>query len=77
MKNARKAKKERAMQQNMEHQEVLSSDVMKFCSLLARIIYRCLKERDAHLLALLREPADDDPRECGVALSEDSPEQPV
>jgi hypothetical protein len=73
MKNARKAKKERAMQQNIEQQEVLSSDVMKFCSLLARIIYRCLKERDSHLLALLREPADDDPRGCG----EDSPEQPV
>lgn len=69
MKNTRKA-----MKQNMEQQEVLSSDVIMFCSLLARIIYRCLIKRGAHPLDLLSEPAGDDPGECDVAVIEDSSE---
>jgi hypothetical protein len=47
------------MQQTSEQSEELPSEVIMLCSLLARIIYRCLKERDARLLALLKEPAGD------------------
>jgi hypothetical protein len=45
------------MQQTSEQSEELPSEVIMLCSLLARIIYRCLKERDARLLVLLKEPA--------------------
>jgi hypothetical protein len=33
------------MPQESEQEEELSSDVKRFCALLARIMYRCLKER--------------------------------
>jgi hypothetical protein len=37
----------------------LPCEVVMLCSLLARIIYRCLKERDARVLALLGKSAEE------------------
>ncbi len=66
------------MPQETEQREELSSDIRVFCALLARIMYRCLKERDPRLLALLREPAGDPSEgEDRVARSEESPDQSV
>jgi hypothetical protein len=37
--------------------ETLSSDVLALCALLARIMRRCLVERDARIMALLSLPS--------------------
>ncbi|HYU76898.1 MAG TPA: hypothetical protein VEL31_29875 [Ktedonobacteraceae bacterium] len=64
------------MPQEIEQQKELSSDIRMFCALLARIMYRCLKERDPRLLALLKEPTGDPPAgEDRAVGSEESPEQ--
>jgi hypothetical protein len=68
--------KGRGMPQESEQPEELSSDVKRFCALLARIMYRCLKERDPRLLALLKEPTGDSPEgEDRAVRSEDIPDQ--
>jgi hypothetical protein len=70
------AKKGRGMPQETEQREELSSDIQVFCALLARIMYRCLKERDPRLLALLKEPTGDPPAgEDRAARSEESPDR--
>ena len=48
----------------------LPCEVVMLCSLLARIIYRCLKERDARVLALLEQSADEP---SGVQTPSDPP----
>ncbi len=64
------------MPQETEQREELSSDIQVFCALLARIMYRCLKERDPRLLALLREPTGDPlAGEDRAVRSEESPDQ--
>ena len=65
------------MPQESEQEEELSSDVKRFCALLARIMYRCLKERDPRLLALLKESAIGHPPEGedSAVRSEDIPDQ--
>ncbi|MBA2395122.1 MAG: hypothetical protein H0V70_20530 [Ktedonobacteraceae bacterium] len=37
----------------IQPQEILSSDVVALCALFARIIVRCLREKDPHTLKLL------------------------
>lgn len=63
------------MQQTSEQSEELPSEVIMLCSLLARIIYRCLKERDARLLVLLKEPAGDHLKEQETLRGASSPDQ--
>ncbi len=63
------------MQQTSEQPEELPSEVIMLCSLLARIIYRCLRERDARLLVLLKEPADDRSKEQDTPRGASSPDQ--
>ena len=41
------------MQETLQHNEVLSSDVMAFCGLLARIMRRCIVEQDERIMTLL------------------------
>jgi hypothetical protein len=71
------ATKGRRMPQDSEQPEELSSDIKMFCALLARIMYRCLKERDPRLLALLKESASGHPPEGedSTMRSEDIPDQ--
>jgi hypothetical protein len=63
------------MQQNSELRDELPSEVAMLCSLLARIIYRCLKERDARLLALLKDPTGEHSGRHGAAMSGRTPDQ--
>lgn len=63
------------MQQKSEQSEELPSEVIMLCSLMARIIYRCLKERDARLLVLLKEPAGDGSKEQDTLRGASSPDQ--
>ena len=70
------AKRGRGMLQDTEQREELSSDIQVFCALIARIMYRCLKERDPRLLALLKEPTGDPLEgEDRAVRSEDIPDQ--
>ncbi len=43
--------------ENRLKQETLSSEVTTLCTLLARILYRSLAEKDPRVLALLSSPA--------------------
>lgn len=36
---------------DLENSEILSSDVAALCALLARILYRCLVQRDARIVS--------------------------
>jgi hypothetical protein len=63
------------MQHNREQRDELPSEVAMLCSLLARIIYRCLKERDARLLALLKEPTSEHAGEHDAPVSGRLPDQ--
>jgi len=70
MKNTRKA-----MKQNMEQQEALSSDVIMFCSLLARILYRCLKDQETRTLLfpmVSEHPSTPSPQENSQDMEETS-----
>ena len=40
-------------QQSTQQEEVFSSDIKAFCALVARIILRCLRERDERALQIL------------------------
>lgn len=40
-------------EKNEIHNEELTSDVKAFCELVARIIMRCLRERDSRVLQVL------------------------
>lgn len=46
------------MQETLQHSEVLSSDVVAFCSLLARIMRRCIVEQDERIMMLLASSTD-------------------
>lgn len=37
----------------MQQQEHMSSDIVAFCELMARIVIRCLKEKDPRVMSLL------------------------
>ncbi len=65
------------MQPYREQPDDLPSEVIMLCSLLARIMYRCLKERDARLLALLKEPTGDHSAEEGTTMGGDLSDQIV
>jgi len=42
--------------QDTQHTDRLPSEVVAFCDLLARIMYRCLQEQDPRMLALIAVP---------------------
>lgn len=41
------------MQETLQYNEVLSSDVIAFCALLARIMRRCIVEQDERIMTVL------------------------
>ena len=41
------------MQETLHHSDVLSSDVVAFCALLARIMRRCIVEQDERIMTVL------------------------
>jgi hypothetical protein len=45
-----------ANQEAIQSQENVSSDISAFCVLIARIMMRCLRERDPHIMELLSLP---------------------
>ena len=49
----------------IQPQENLSSDVKAFCALFARIMMRCLREKNPHVRGLLSLPSPSERRETG------------
>ena len=49
----------------IQQQENLSSDVIAFCALFARIMMRCLRERNPRVIGLLSLPSRSEEREPG------------
>ena len=49
----------------VRHQEDLSSDVKAFCALFARIMMRCLREKNPRVRGLLSLPSPSERRETG------------
>ncbi len=49
----------------IQRQENLSSDVIAFCALFARIMMRCLRERNPRVRGLLSLPSPSERRETG------------
>jgi len=43
--------------EHLSQEEKLSSDVTAFCALIARILLRCLTEKDARMMKLLALPS--------------------
>lgn len=56
-------------------EQSLPSEVVAFCSLLARIMYRCLAEQDERLLALLSLPPTQSAGDTSIEQSEVAHEQ--
>jgi hypothetical protein len=49
----------------IQRQENLSSDVIAFCALFARILMRCLREKNPSVTGLLSLPSRSEERETG------------
>ena len=51
-------------------EEKLSSDIRAFCALIARIMLRCLKEKDARMMKLLALPDESQQPDLGGKTDE-------
>ncbi len=49
----------------VQMQEPLPSDIVAFCALLARIMMRCLREKNPHAMGLLSLPSQTGQEETG------------
>ena len=49
----------------IQQEEMLSPDVVAFCALIARIMMRCLAQRDAHMRKFLSLPSQTEGRGTG------------
>lgn len=49
----------------IQQQEKLSSDIVALCALFARIMMRCLRERNPRVIGLLSLPSRPEERETG------------
>ena len=49
----------------IQPQENLSSDIIAFCALFARIMMRCLREKNPRVIGLLSLPSPSERRETG------------
>ncbi len=52
-------------QEAVQQGETLSSEVVAFCALLARIMMRCLREKNPRVIGLLSLPSASERRETG------------
>jgi hypothetical protein len=55
------------MQETLQHSDVLSSDVVALCALLARIMRRCIAERDERIMTVLTSSTMVQDKECEVS----------
>ena len=51
--------------ETIQLEEPLSSEVLAFCALLARIMMRCLRERQPHVMEILSLPSQTENLETG------------
>jgi hypothetical protein len=51
--------------ETVQMQEPLTSDVVAFCVLLARIMMRCLREKNPHAMGLISLPSQSEQEETG------------
>ena len=49
----------------IRQEEMLSTDVVAFCALFARIMMRCLREKNPRIIGLLSLPSRSEERETG------------
>lgn len=53
------------LKETVQMQEPLSSDIVAFCALLARIMMRCLREKNPRVMGLLSHPSQSEELETG------------
>ena len=58
-------------QEPHEPEERLSSDVVALCSLLARIMMRCLREKNPAMMRYLLSPSQSEQEEIGTGGTDD------